>query len=398
MRTLFAVLAITVMMSCDSTDDALVWVIEHPEHDLISEPVFAELSSDQLPEGDICMVSEDEVYPVQIQEVDRQQSRVWWVVSQSAGSTKHYELTRDVRCNEASFEWEHIGEHSDRLYYDDQPVIQYEYPAFDFKDIEHTKKPFHHVFDPAGEEKITKGPGGLYSHHRGIFLGYYAYVNDQDERIDIWHARDGERSEHNRVLRKIEGPVKGGHDLLIDWKDHDGNPFVEEERRIRVFRQPEGEMLMEVTSTLTAVKDKVILGGDRHHAGLQFRAAQAVAEHPESTRFIRPAERRHIPPDEELGDENNLDFPWNAMFFEIDDRTWTVAYLSHPDNPDGAEMSERKYGRFGEYIPYELSKNESLELNYRFWITKGEALSGDEIQRRYERYGTSISIDVMRGR
>src|SRR5688572_13662958 len=35
-----------------------------------------------------------------------------------------------------------------------------------------TFKPFTHVFDFAGEKPITKGPGGAFTHHRGMFIGW----------------------------------------------------------------------------------------------------------------------------------------------------------------------------------------------------------------------------------
>jgi len=35
-----------------------------------------------------------------------------------------------------------------------------------------TYKPYLHVFDKDGAVPITKGPGGLFPHHRGIFVGW----------------------------------------------------------------------------------------------------------------------------------------------------------------------------------------------------------------------------------
>ena len=35
-----------------------------------------------------------------------------------------------------------------------------------------TYKPFLHVFDAEGKAPITKGPGGEYTHHRGIMAGW----------------------------------------------------------------------------------------------------------------------------------------------------------------------------------------------------------------------------------
>ena len=58
-----------------------------------------------------------------------------------------------------------------------------------------------------------------------------------------------------------------------------------------------------------------------------------------------------IDPAEEIEGEDIYDLPWNAMHFMIDEKPFTVSYLSHPSNPDNVAMSERLYGRFGEFFP-----------------------------------------------
>jgi len=235
-----------------------------------------------------------------------------------------------------------------------------------------------------GDHLITKGPGGLYTHHRGIFFGYnHVYTNER--QIDIWHARNGERSEHVEVLKEFEGPVMGGHIVRIQWKNHDGEEFLEEEREIRVFRQSEEAVIVDFQSTLNTVNGPVRLDGDRQHAGVQFRAAQYVADHSDQTAFIRPANLSHIGPNEEIEGEDMMDLPWNAMHFVVDERPYTVAYLTHPSNPGDAEMSERLYGRFGEFFRYEVTADNPLQVRYRFLIKSGN-LNEDEIERHYSTF------------
>jgi hypothetical protein len=65
------------------------------------------------------------------------------------------------------------GEHLDVLL-DGRLVARYMY-AYDTSTPqrrEETYKPYLHVFDAEGRQPITKGPGGLYPHHRGIFIGW----------------------------------------------------------------------------------------------------------------------------------------------------------------------------------------------------------------------------------
>ena len=81
-----------------------------------------------------------------------------------------------------------------------------------------------------------------------------------------------------------------------------------------------------------------------------------------------------------------VDLPWNAIQFRIEERPYTVAYLSDPANPDGARFSERLYGRFGEFFPYELTEEAPLTVRYRFWITGREDVSREEVQRHYENF------------
>jgi hypothetical protein len=362
------------------------WIIESPDAKMVSEPVFAEVKAAGFDTKIICLVSEKGVQAAQVEHIDEQKARIWWLATQNQGESVVYRHDPGAGCEGDTFSWENAGPQSTRLGFSGRPVIQYEFPVFDTDDIEHTKKPFHHVFSPSGDRLITKGPGGRFSHHRGIFLGFYAFIDGSDKRVDIWHARNGERSEHNKVVRTMGGPVLGGHVLAIDWKDHDGEIFVTEEREVRTYRQPAGQVLIDVRSRLTAHRDRVLLAGDRHHAGLQFRASQDVADNPETTRFIRPQAWDHIPADTELGDEDIHDFPWNSMYFEINGKAYTVAYMSHPSNPADAEMSERLYGRFGEFFVKELERGQSFDMNYRFWIKEGDAPDQTDIQRRFEIY------------
>lgn len=364
-------------------------VIQAPDHDMIHTPVFLDFPDGTFEAGvPICVMNGTEVHPAQLEITGQQEQRIWWIASQPAGSRAEVSITSGEECPQpAPFTWESITSESRLLVLDAQPVLQYEFPEFDPDDIEHTKKPYHHVFDPGTGEKITKGVGGLYSHHRGIFFGYnHIYVDGGDEQIDIWHANYGERSEHLDIITEFTGPVFGGHIVRIQWKDHDGQPFADELREIRVFRQPEGELLIDFRSKLHALAGHVRLDGDRQHAGVQFRASQYVADHPEHSRYIRPDAWSHLQPEEEIGDDNNTDFGWNAFHFRIEDRPYTVSYLSHHSNPSPAEMSERLYGRFGEFFRYELTPENPLKSRYRFWITTGEPPAKEQIRNRYETY------------
>ncbi len=388
-------LLVLIFLACNSNHE-ITFLIAAEEFDLTHVPVSAELETGIFDENTIvCLQTDNQVIPAQIEFISDSAQRLWWIVNQAAGESKEYRLKHNEDCNSSvTFTWSQAGNQSKRLLQNSTPLIQYEYPVFDPDDIEASKKPYHHIFDPAGDRLITKGPGGLYGHHRGIFFGYnHVYTHDKpDTQIDIWHARDGERSEHSEFIKEFEGPVMGGHIVKIYWKDHNGSPFLEELRDIRVFDQPDNEILIDFRSTLTAIDGSVRLDGDLQHAGVQFRAAQYVADHAENTRFIRPEKWSHVPPDTEIGEADRLDLPWNAMHFQLENKNYTVAYMSHPQNPGGAEMSERRYGRFGEFFPYEVTENNPLNVHYRFWIKSGGEPSIDEIELRYSAFANPTVV------
>lgn len=349
-------------------------------------PASISLTMQQVPDR-VCLQSSEssQLIPAQIESQANSRVRLWWYHDQPAGETISYTVLSNDECPEDGFNWNRVDGDSIQLTYNGDPVLQYEHPVFDLDDIENTKKPFHHLFDPERNLLITKGVGGLYPHHRGIYYGYNKIVADGSE-FDVWHAHNGERTEHAGIIEETEGPVFGGHVVNIDWKNSEGELVLEEERGMRVTRQSEISYTVDLNSRLTAVSGEVELGGDLQHAGVQFRAAQYVADNSESTRFIRPADWSGFPADEELDEANWSNLPWNAMHFTIENNPYTVVYMSHPSNPGDSQMSERKYGRFGEFIPYQLSQGETLQLRYRFWVVSGNAPTADEIEEVYAHF------------
>lgn len=332
-----------------------------------------------------CLEAGEELFPAQTEQISSDRVRIWWLATQSAGETVQYRLRSDGECVYSEYTWERTGDQTVQLQINGQPLIQYVHPVFDYDNIEDTKKPFHHVFDPETGQIITKGPGGLYSHHRGIFFGYNQ-VEVGGKVLDIWHAREGERSEHDEIVEEFTGPVIGGHIVKINWKDFNDDTMLEEMRDIRVFKNADDNFFIDFHSTLNTVAGPAKLGGDLQHAGVQFRASQYVAEHADETHYIRPPDWNHISSDIELGEEERIGLPWNAMQFNVRGNLYTVAYMSHPENPGGAEMSERRYGRFGEFFPYELTEDTPLDVRYRFWIVAGESPTVNEIQEQYQLY------------
>lgn len=252
-----------------------------------------------------------------------------------------------------------------------------------------TMKPYHHVFDPAtGETLLTNGAGLAsdknlqFPHHRGLFLGWMTIKYGANQTADTWHGRNGEYTQHEKMLLSEAGSVVGRQRASIHWHGKDGLLFAEETREVEVFMQPKGT-LIEFASIITTKLPKVTLDGDPQHAGFHFRAAMETAKkYAKETYYLRPdgkdapGKTRNWDPKTKQGPVN---LPWNAMSFVVADKRYTAVYLDRPDNPKEARFSERDYGRFGSYFVYDVTPTTPLKIKYRVFITEGE-LTKDEIE------------------
>lgn len=298
---------------------------------------------------------------------------------------------------DASFRWSDTpGEYSE-LQLGSRPVLRYMYRALDESSAEareQTYKVFHHVYDPSGSRIVTKGPGGLYTHHRGLFFGFNRITYGDGRTADTWHARGDAHQSHRSVKSAEAGPVLGRHRVAIDWHGQDKEVFAREQREMTVYNVPQG-LLIEFASRLKPTDGPVRLDGDPQHAGFQFRAHNDVAEKTEKqTYYLRPSGKGA--PGETYNWPDRRDFvnlPWNAMSFVLDDQRYTVCYLDRPENPKEARFSERSYGRFGSYFEYDLTEENPLELNYRVWLQAGE-MTADEVARLATDFVEPVQVTV----
>lgn len=336
----------------------------------------------------ICLVNGNERTPGQVEITADGRTKIWFLANVPAGESRSYEIVVGENCATVVFEWVSSDAQTTQLRYGGVGVLDYIHPVYDPANVTGTKKPFHMVYSPDGSRLITKGIGGLYTHHRGIFFGYNNISFAGASGVDVWHANAGAYPEHREIVAEWAGPVSGGHVAIIDWI-HNGEVFITETRRVWAFKRSDGEIIIDFHSTLESHVGDVILDGDNHHAGVQFRAAQYVADHSGPSRFLRPEGWEHLDPFGEHAGE--LEMPWNAFQFVIEDDAYTVGYFTNPIvNPTGIrprEMSERRYGRFGEFIPTVLPGDGTLDFKYRFWISsRRDDITREEIQAQYVNY------------
>jgi membrane dipeptidase len=288
------------------------------------------------------------------------------------------------------FTWHDDQSTQAQLQWGNSPVIQYNYEPLDEASPqrrEETYKVYHHVFSADGKTLLTKGNGGLYPHHRGIFFGYNRIRYD-GKTADVWHCNNGESQTHVAALEKIGGPVFGRDRNTISWNGKDGQPFAEETRQVTAYLI-DGNTLIEFVSELRCSGSKVSLDGDPQHAGVQFRAAQSVAdETKQKTYYVRPdgvdkpGSFRNWSENAEDAESNrsHVNLPWLSMVFHVGNRKLSCCYFDHADNPKPSRFSERDYGRFGCYFLYELTPEKPLRVKYRYWIQNGEISPTDANQ------------------
>ena len=102
----------------------------------------------------------------------------------------------------------------------------------------------------------------------------------------------------------------------------------------------------------------------------------------------------------------HINLPWLAICFslpEVDEdgnvvadsknfEKYTVCYLNADSNPKPSRFSERDYGRFGSYIPTTIPSGKFLNLDYRYWIFKGEK-TVEEIDALSKRFENPVTVE-----
>lgn len=284
------------------------------------------------------------------------------------------------------------------LLLDGSRLIRYEMPAYDAASEPArvaTYKPFHHVFDPASGIQLTKGEGGQFTHHRGIFFGYSRIKHGADMKIssDCWHCVGKARQEHRALLSQTAGNLAASQRVVIDWIGSDASRILGETREVEVMPAA-GGTIIDLSCRLEAEAD-VALSGDPQHAGVHFRAASEVHDATrKETYYLRPGVKakpgqfRNWP-----GDKTYVDAAWHAASFVVGGERFTVLRVNRPANPGEARMSERDYGRFGSYFEASLAPGKPLEVGYRWFIQPGE-LSLDEAARIAADYQAPARVAV----
>lgn len=236
-------------------------------------------------------------------------------------------------------------------------------------------KVYAHVLDTDGKE-ITKGAGGKYTHHRGIYIGW-SRIGFQGKKFDLWHMKNTTMV-HKEFVEQKQDDKSSVLKVKLHWLTGDGVPILEEIRSFTVHHDGESHLLLDFVSELTAITDDVDLNGDPEHAGMQYRPHNDVAGN-KSAKYTFTEDGLNI--------QKQKDEPWAAMTYTLREKQWAVQHMNHPDNPKGTRHSAyRDYGRFGAFAVAKIAKGESLTLRYRIRVTEGSTPDRDVLKAQYSAY------------
>ncbi len=266
------------------------------------------------------------------------------------------------------------------------PLLRHE-TAFDRDSFEATKKPIWHLFDPASGVQITKGTGGEFPHHRGLFLGWNK-TRVGEQSYDLWHC-PAAAQRHTGHTIPILSEVRATTGAATDWLTPLDEILARETRHLSFWSQATGSTLLDVASSI-AVTQSLQLRGDPQHGGFQIRLAEEVAQRKDA-KYVYPPSARAEPNDVWV------DCPWVAGVFAIEGHRVAVLFMSHPDNPGPVRWSTRDYGRFGAWFETDIAAGKPLDLRYRLkvWSLAADAMpDASECARAYADFATPIRIAI----
>ena len=247
---------------------------------------------------------------------------------------------------------------------------------------EETYKVYTHLMDFEGEEPITKGPGGKFTHHRGLFIGWNHTLVD-DERYDTWHMSSSYQQFDSWVTAPLPEGKEAGHTLVVNWNKNDGETIIRETRAIYAAQPEDHLRIIDFSSLLESNAGDIPLKGDSHHAGMQIRMHNEVSEHEETTDYILPEGAEEIANDEVIGGW------WACAAVDVADKRYWVLHMTPPDHPGGEPMySIRRYARFGAFWEPTLMADEPMALHFRI-VVSSEPMDRDACQALYDAYAAS---------
>lgn len=239
--------------------------------------------------------------------------------------------------------------------------------------LHETYKPYLHIMDAAGKAPITKGPGGQFTHHRGIFFGY-SKLKHNGQLFDLWHMK-GVEQVHQKFVDNKAGSDGAQFTSVIHWNNKAGDPILVEHRTFTFLPTKDQQLAhIQFKSILKSPSGEVTLNGDPEHAGVQYRPANEVDRKAAIYYF----------PGKDTDPRKNRDLPWVGQTYTLKDASYSVVMFNHPENQKETIYSAyRDYGRFGAFPVGTVTPEKPFQLNYEWIIATGEMLSVEAINKNY---------------
>ncbi|MCA8967725.1 MAG: PmoA family protein, partial [Planctomycetes bacterium] len=283
----------------------------------------------------------------------------------AAGESTQRQLRVVEGAPAATFGWQRDGSVL-RVSFGEQALLEHD-TAFDLERVEATNKPILHLLHPLSGVRLTKGAGGEYSHHRGVFLGWNK-TTVSGRTVDLWHCGNAAQR-HAGYLDPLaaHGPVFARLAALTQWIDADHAILGRDVRQVVVWA-PDRAQRVRIDFDIRIDSDTpMTLRGDPQHAGFQVRMANEVAERKDAL-YVRP--------ETASGGDNDVwqDLGWAMIRYRLRGQDYDVVHVSHAENSGPSVYSTRDYGRFGSFPAADVTPEQPLRLRYRLVLRPlGEA-------------------------
>lgn len=253
----------------------------------------------------------------------------------------------------------------DLTFADGSPATTFFHRPHDQDHHHDTCKVFHHVRALDGT-LLTKGNGGMFQHHKGLFIGWNRTAWKK-RKFDFWHMPKQELQVFRSFLsHEALEMSEGAQVCAIEWISPEGVVVIAERRGLQVVSQGADHYVLHLRNELRAPNGKVRLAGDPQHAGQQFRAPQAFApKDAEKVAYVRPAGAEGHGNDVWTGCE------WIAEVQRHDDRSYTILRVEGRGNRGETTWSTRDYGRFGATRTVNVTEEQPLVLDQYYVVANG---------------------------
>ena len=273
-------------------------------------------------------------------------------------------------------------------------------PKYDPNKRDETYKVYSHVFDFDGKGPITKGPGGKYPHHRGLFIGWKdTLVNGVD--FDTWHMVKEDCTQQHVSWAPLKADANGAAQVeTVKWVDSKDKAFINETRAITATPGENGARIFDFQSKLTSAAGTIQLKGDLQHAGMQVRMSQEVADRDDaetdakvpnekkSTLYTLPAGAKEEKDDKVVGAW------WTCCSCEIGGKRYWIMHMTHPSTcKDVPVYSIRRYARFGAFWERTLEEGKPQQYNFRILFSE-KPLDAAACQKLYDAYAKTTPTAI----